>query len=93
MMTEGKAMEIRVLTRSYKQATLSTEHSACSYGQAVLLIDGQPHGVADLVSGELPTVVIETTARSRTMEEMTARLDVVNRWNEAVIHHADRVAS
>lgn len=94
MMTEGKAMTIDVLTRSYKTATLSTEHAACSYGQAVLLVDGQPHGVADLVDGELPTVVISVPVvaggKAKTMDEMAERLDVVTRWNDAVIRHADR---
>lgn len=34
-------------------ATLTTEHSASSYGLPVLAIDGEPHGPADLTDGYL----------------------------------------
>lgn len=32
-----------------KQAILTDEHAACSYGQPVLLIDGIAHGAGDIV--------------------------------------------
>jgi hypothetical protein len=84
-------MEIKVLTRSYKVAILTTEHPACSYGQPVLIFNNRPHGVGDLIDGEMPTVVIyvppKTERITKTMQRMEDRLAIVNRWNDAVIRH------
>lgn len=47
----GVACRITERTPIHWQGVLTDEHPACSYGQAVLLVDGQAHGPLDRVGG------------------------------------------
>ncbi|MDP2856884.1 MAG: hypothetical protein Q8P50_02790 [Bacillota bacterium] len=61
-------VNVKVITGdNSRPGVLSTEHSSSSYGMPVLLIEGEPHGIADLPPG-----TIIKTAKALSLEAYAA---------------------
>lgn|GEM_PF-923110 len=64
---------------------VTTEHSASSYGQPVVLIDGEPYGPAEMPEGELqvpPEYLARVRAAGFAAQPMSAE-DASRYWKEA----------
>lgn len=64
---------------------ISTEHSASSYGQPVVLINGEPYGPAEMPEGELqvpPEYLDRVRAAGYAAQPMSAE-DAARHWKEA----------
>ncbi len=64
---------------------ITTEHSASSYGQPVVLVHGEPHGPSEMAAGELqvpPEYLGRVRAAGYAAQPMSAA-DAARRWEEA----------
>lgn len=50
-------------------ATITTEHATCSYGQPVLILDGQVYGPDDIIAGlDAPAYIVVHNASGRAID-------------------------